>query len=136
MQSDLIFRLVSGALCLIFAAQHAAAQIDQEAADDAADEVIEELVVVGTRPGDPVEADPAYSEVLRQQMMEEVERMRAEEAQAWRDTSLTVETSPTENSRITWGYDPVADRDMREDLGFDAMPGETVRPATLFRAEF
>ena len=136
MRSDFIFRLISGALFFALTIAPVAAQIDENATDDEPEEVIEELVVVGTRPGDPVDADPAYREVLRQQMMQEVERMRVEEAQGWRETSLTVETRTSENSRIVWGYDPEADRDMRNDIDFDTMPGETVRPATLFRAEF
>jgi len=134
MLSDSLLRLILGVFFLALVAVPAVAQIDEDTTDDEPDGVIEELVVVGTRPGNQVEADPVYRDLLRQQMMDEVERMRLEEENTWRDSNLNYRSS--EESRIVWGYDPKADRDMRNDMDFDTMPGETVRPATLFRAEF
>ena len=134
MSVDFLCRLFSGALFFALISLPAVAQIDESATDDEPDEAMEELVVVGTRPGDPFEGDLAHKETLRQQMMQEVERMRVEEEQGWREEQLTYKSS--ESSRISWGYDPKEDRDLRNDMTFEAMPGETVRPATLFRAEF
>ena len=134
MQSHFLIRLIVVMLFYALAALPVAAQIDEDAADTEPDEVIEELVVIGTRPGDPVDADPAYREVLRQQMMEEVERIRVEEEEGWRNSNLNYQSS--EESRIVWGYDPKADREMRNDMEFNTLPGETTKPATLFRAQF
>jgi hypothetical protein len=134
MQSHFLIRLIVVMLFYALAALPVAAQIDEDAADTEPDEVIEELVVIGTRPGDPADADPAYREVLRQQMMEEVERIRVEEEEGWRNSNLNYQSS--EESRIVWGYDPKADREMRNDMEFNTLPGETTKPATLFRAQF
>jgi hypothetical protein len=134
MQSHFLIRLIVVMLFYALATLPVAAQIDEDAADTEPDEVIEELVVIGTRPGDPVDADPAYREVLRQQMMEEVERIRVEEEEGWRNSNLNYQSS--EESRIVWGYDPKADREMRNDMEFNTLPGETTKPATLFRAQF
>ena len=134
MQSRFLTRLIVAMQFSVLAALPVAAQIDEDAVDTDSDEVIEELVVIGTRPGDPADTDPVYREVLRQQMMEEVERIRVEEEEGWRDSNLTFQSS--EESRMTWGYDPKADRDMRNDMDFGTLPGETMKPATLFRAQF
>ncbi len=134
MRSKFLIRLMVVMLLHALAVLPVAAQIDEDAAETEPDEVIEELVVVGTRPGDPSDADPAYREVLRQQMMEEVERIRVEEEEGWRNSNLNYQSS--EESRIVWGYDPKADREMRNDMEFNTLPGETTKPATLFRAQF
>ena len=134
MESRFLIRLIVVMLFYALAVLPVAAQIDEDAADAEPDEVIEELVVIGTRPGDPVDADPAYREVLRQQMMQEVERIRVEEEEGWRNSNLNYQSS--EDSRIVWGYDPKADREMRNDMEFNTLPGETTKPATLFRAQF
>ena len=93
-----------------------------------------EIVVVGKRPDEQANADQLYASMLRQQMYDEVERMREEETIAWRETDLTYKTS--EDSRMTFGYDPVEERQLRELTDINEMPGETVKPATLFRAKF
>jgi hypothetical protein len=134
MQSHFLTRLILAMLFSALTAFPVAAQIDEDAVDTESDEIIEELIVVGTRPGDPADADPLYREVLRQQMMEEVERMRVEEEEGWRNSNQTFQSS--EESRIVWGYDPKADRDMRNDMDYNTLPGETMKPATLFRAQF
>jgi hypothetical protein len=134
MQSHFLTRLILAMLFSALTAFPVAAQIDEDAVDTESDEIIEELIVVGTRPGDPADADPLYREVLRQQMMEEVERMRVEEEEGWRNSNQTYKTS--EKSRLVWGYDPKEDRDMRNDVDYSTLPGETMKPATLFRAQF
>jgi hypothetical protein len=134
MQSHFLTRLILAMLFSALTAFPVAAQIDEDAVDTESDEIIEELIVVGTRPGDPADADPLYREVLRQQMMEEVDRMRVEEEEGWRNSNQTYKTS--EKSRLVWGYDPKEDRDMRNDVDYSTLPGETIKPATLFRAQF
>lgn len=110
------------------------AQVEQQAPVDESGEVIEELVVYGTRSGDPVDADPMYEEMLRQQMLDEVQRMRFEEEEDWRNSNLSYRSS--RESRMVWGYDPKAERDMRNEIDLNSLPGDTTKPATLFRAQF
>ena len=121
-------------LSFTLVAMQAAAQVDETAPAEDAGNALEEVVVVGTRPGDKVKADPLYEAMLRQQMMEEIERMRREEEEAWRDSNLTYQSS--EESRLVWGYDPKADRDMRTDVDFNRWSADRTKPATLFRAKF
>ena len=127
-------RRIMGLLSVALVVAPVTAQIDESALVDESSIVIEELVVVGTRPGDQVKADPIYEEILRQQMMDQVERMRLEEEESWRNSKLTYQSS--KESRIVWGYDPKAERDMRNDLDLNSMPGDTTKPATLFRVKF
>ena len=127
-------RLIMGVLSVTLLAAPGVAQVDQDAPADESGTVIEELVIVGTRPGDQNKADPMYEEMLRQQMMEEVQRMRFEEEEDWRNSNLTYQSS--QQSRIVWGYDPKADREMRDDIERNSLPGDTTKPATLFRAQF
>jgi len=123
-----------GVLTATLLATPVAAQVDESAPAEESGEVIEELVVYGARPGDQVKADPMYEEMLRQQMMDEVQRMRLEEEVDWRNSELTYQSS--RQSRIAWGYDPKSDRDMRDDIERNSLPGDTIKPATLFRAQF
>lgn len=134
MRSCFASRLITGVMTISLLAAPVAAQVDESAPADESGEVVEELVVYGTRPGDQVEADPMYEEILRQQMMDEVQRMRLEEEEDWRNSNLTYQSS--RQSRIAWGYDPAADRDMLDDIERNRLPGDTTKPASLFRAQF
>lgn len=134
MRSYVSSRLTMGVLSVTLLAAPVVAQVEQNAPADESGEAIEELVVYGTRSGDKVKADPMYEELLRQQMMDEVQRMRLEEEEDWRNSELTYESS--RESRIVWGYDPAADRALRNDLERNSLSGETTPPATLFRATF
>lgn len=93
-----------------------------------------EFVVVGKRPDEEARAEQLYADMLREQMYEEIERLRKEEELAWRETDLTVKAG--EDARITFGYDPVEEKNLRELTDINEMPGETVKPATLFRTKF
>ena len=95
---------------------------------------MEELFIYGTRSGDQVEADPMYEKILRRQMMEEAQRMRFEEEEDWRNSNLTYQSS--RESRMVWGYNAKADRDMRNDIDLNSLPSDTTKPAALFRAQF
>ena len=138
MQTCLASRLTTGVLSVTLLAAPVVAQVDAQVDETApageTAEVIDELVVVGTRPGDQNKTDPLRREFWRQQMFEAVERMRLEEEEDWRDSELTFRSSP--KSRIVWGYDPGADREMYTGFNFDSNPGVTTKPATLFRAQF
>jgi hypothetical protein len=134
MRSHRASLLVAGLLTVGLQAAPVAAQVDASASEDDSGEITEELVVYGTRPGDQVEVDPVYEEIMRQQMMDEVQRMRLEEEAGWRDSNLNYQSS--RDSRIVWGSDPGADRDMREDFERNGLPADTTKPATLFRAQF
>ena len=127
-------RLITGVLFVTLLAAPVAAQVEQNAPDDDSGEVVEELIVYGTRPGDQVKVDPLYEEMLRQQMMDEVQRMRLEEEEDWRNSNLTYRSS--RESRMVWGFDPKADRDLHNDIDRNSLPGDTTKPATLFRAKF
>ena len=131
MPTSFASRLITGVLSVTLLAAPVVAQVDENAP---AGEVIEELVVVGTRPGDQDKVDPVRKEFWRQQMFESVELMRLEEEEDWRDSELTYRSGA--KSRMVWGYDPNADRDMYKEFDINRMPYEQTRPATLFRAQF
>jgi hypothetical protein len=134
MRSYFASLLILIALAASLASVPAAAQVDEGASDDDSGDVVEELVVYATRSGDPTDADPAYKEMMRLQMMDEVQRMRLEEEEDWRNSNLTYQSS--QKSRIVWGSDPKTDRAMQEDFERNSLPGDTTKPTTLFRAQF
>ena len=134
MRTNCAALLISGALAASLASLPVTAQVDEGVSDDDSAEVIEELVVYANRKGDQVEVDPVYQEMMRQQMMDEVQRMRQEEEEDWRNSNLTYQSS--KKSRIVWGNDPKADRAMQEDLERNRLSGDTTKPTTLFRAQF
>ncbi len=134
MPTSFASRLTTGVLAVSLLAAPVVAQVDENAPVDESGEVIEELVVVGTRPGDRDKVDPIRKEFWRQQMFESVELMRLEEEEDWRDLKLTYRSGA--KSRMVWGYDPNADRNMYDEFDFNTNPGVTTKPATLFRAQF
>ena len=134
MPTNFASRLITGVLSVTLLAAPVVAQVDENAPAGESGEVIEELVVVGTRPGDQDKIDPLRKEMWRQQMFETVERMRFEEEEEWRNSKLTYRSGA--ESRMVWGYDPGADREMYRGFNFDSNPGVTTKPATLFRARF
>ncbi len=134
MPTNFASRLTTGVLAVTLLAAPVVAQVDENAPVDESGAVIDELVVIGTRPGDRDKVDPVRKEFWRQQMFESVERMRLEEEEDWRDSKLTYRSNP--ESRMVWGYDPNADRHMYDEFDFNTNPGVTTKPATLFRAQF
>ena len=134
MPTSFASRLTTGVLAVSLLAAPVVAQVDENAPVDESGEVIDELVVVGTRPGDRDKVDPIRKEFWRQQMFESVELMRLEEEEDWRDSKLTYRSGA--KSRMVWGYDPNADRNMYDEFDFNTNPGVTTKPATLFRAQF
>ena len=103
-------------------------------AEPIGNEVLDEIVAYGKRPGDPTAADPKYDDIWRQRMRDQIARMRVEEEEQWRRSDLTTTTDTT--PRMEFGYDPKADRERRNDLDTLDRSGDAIKPATLFRARF
>ncbi|MGI9206241.1 MAG: hypothetical protein ACR2Q3_19655 [Woeseiaceae bacterium] len=100
--------------------------------DAAADDVVEEIVVFGSRPGDRRRVDVEYEDPVRAQLLKDFHKMRQDEEEyEWRK-SAAAESS----SRIKWGYDPRDDYRMRNEMNLQELPSERNKPATLFRFEF
>lgn len=104
---------------------------DQPKADDTS---MEEVVVYGTRRGDPVDIDALYLEQFRKRVLDDYfEQQRLMERERWRSSLDIKLKSP---SRIRWGYDPGAELRMRRETDLMDLPFETTRPASIFRVEF
>lgn len=118
---------------LTFISANAVAQVVEEAEE----EVIEEIIVTaGGRPGDPVDVDALYEEMMRDMLMIDLDRLDVlEDDFAWRkETDKTLNTNSS--SRIKWGYDPQDELRMRNDLDMSTVQGTPTKPATVFRFEF
>lgn len=121
------------AALIVFHVGAAPAQQDV-APGDREDEAIDEIVVVVRKSGDPVDVEAHYEELLRSRLVNDLQQLRdLEEDYAWRTSGVTVVDSP---SRISWGYDPDAELNMRRDTDLMDVQWVTARPATLFRVEF
>jgi len=130
---------------LLLATSCVLAQDDtSSAADDAVEEnptinmdelpAIDEIIVYGGRSGDPVDHSALYDAELRQQVFDEVDRLRElEEEYAWRAGDLTEVESP---SRIKWGYDPRDEYRVRQDRSLTELPIDRNKPATIFSVDF
>ena len=117
-----------------FVALTVTSTIAQETDDE---EVIEEIVVIaGDRPGDPVDVDALYEEMMRDMLRIDLDRLEVlEDDLAWRkETDKTINANSS--SRIKWGYDPQDEVRMRNDLDMSDVQGVPTRPATVFRFEF
>ena len=105
---------------------------DAEGAAEAEQRTVDEIVVTAQKPGDRKRVDTPYEELMRERMLEELDRMeREEEELAWR-------RAPTvrQPSRISFGYRPQdSARDGRNPSLTD-LPLENTKPATIFRFEF
>jgi hypothetical protein len=107
---------------------------DQEEEPQADDESIDEVVVYGTRRGDPVDLDALYQSQLRKRIMDDyMKQQRLRERAEWRSSLSTEDESP---SRIRWGYDPAAELRMRRETDLMDLPIEGERAASIFRVEF
>jgi hypothetical protein len=116
-----------------FISANAYAQVVEEAEE----EVIEEIVVIaGEKPGDPVDVDALYEEMMRDMLMIDLDRLKVlEDDLAWRkETDKTINADSS--SRIKWGYDPQDELSMRNDLDMSDVQGAPTKPATVFRFEF
>ena len=110
------------------------AQEDAEQADDEVEIIDEIIVTAGDKPGDPVDVDALYEDMMRDMLMTDLDRLNTlEEEQKWRAaTDKSVKTSP----RISWGYDPNDEARIRREHDMSDIQGSPTRPATVFRFEF
>ena len=109
--------------------------IAQENDEQTEEEVIEEIVVIGgEKPGDPVDVEALYEEMMRDMLMTDLDRLRVlEEDQKWRGSS---DANATSSSRIKWGYDPQDDLRFKSKSTMPDVQWVTTKPATQFRFEF
>lgn len=101
--------------------------------EDASEGAIEEIVVYGYKSGDKIDMDARYEELFRSRAAAELQKMDdLNEEFEWRKSLAAAEDS----SRIKWGYNPADEMSMRRDTTLTDWPIDTVKPATLFRAQF
>ena len=104
------------------------------AADNDDQEVMEEIVVVVNKSGDPVDVDALYLDQLRTRVIKDFETLQAEqEEEVWRQ-GLQTSFKPPE-SRISWGYDAKEEAAMRRS-SINDLPMDRVKPATLISVSF
>ena len=110
------------------------AQEDATQTDDEVEFIDEIIVTAGDKPGDPVDVDALYEDMMRDMLMTDLDRLNVlEEEQEWRAaTDQSVKTS----SRISWGYDPHDEARIRRAHDISDIQGVTTKPATVFRFEF
>ncbi|NIO42898.1 MAG: hypothetical protein GTO41_23725 [Burkholderiales bacterium] len=95
--------------------------------------IMEEVVVSVFRSGDRFDIDARYTELLRSRLLKDFEKLRAlEEEYEWRQSVSVADSS----SRISWGYDAMAELRMRRDTSLTELPIDDTQPATLFRITF
>jgi len=126
-------RIAAIAVLLIYAGTLPAADEEEVPNEDATDEAIEEVVVYGYKGGDKVDLDARYAELFRTRAAKEIQRSKdLDDEYEWRQSMAPAEDS----SRIKWGYDVDTEMRMRGEPSLAEIPTDTVKPATLFRAEF
>jgi hypothetical protein len=120
------------AVVLVFA--HTGSLADEEPGpSDDREETIEEIVVFAYKPGDQIDVDARYEELLRSSLIKEFDRIRVlDEEYQWRKAEFDVRNK----SRIKWGYDPRAELRMRRSTELTDLPIDDVKPASVFRFEF
>ena len=119
--------------CTVSLGQAVDDQSDGETESDTeAESDIEEIVVIGAKPGDRQRLETPYEDLMRERLLRELETQRElEEEFEWRQGPRV-----DDPSRIRLGYRPQdANRDQR-DTSLTDLPMENQKPATLFRFEF
>ena len=126
--------MVTAAMAMLIHAGVAFSQDeDAEQVEATSDEAIEEVIVYAYKPGDEIDMDARYEELFLTRAAAELNRIEVlDEEYQWRIASSEAEDS----SRIKWGYNPERDMSMGRDTSMTDLPTDTVKPATLFRAEF
>lgn len=121
-------------LWLCLAAPGIAAAQTEEADDAASDEsqTVDEIVVTAEKPGDRKRVDTPYEQQMREQLLEELDRMQREEEEiAWRR-----EPTIDQPSRMSFGYRPQDSARDGRNTSLTDLPLENTKPATVFRFEF
>jgi len=104
MRSFVVCRIgAAAALVFFFGAAAFSQEADEEAADDS--EIVDEIIVSGSKPGGRKRVDVEYEDPTRARLLKDLHEMQADkEEYAWRKSAAI--DSP---SRIKWGYDPADD---------------------------
>ena len=131
MRKFVVYKILAvAALVALFGATVFAQEVDEEPADE--NEVIDEIIVSGSKPGGRKRLDLEYEDPVRARLLKDLHEMQADkEEYAWRKS--TAIDSP---SRIKWGYDPADDYQIRNNIDLDDQNWGKTKPATLFRLEF
>jgi hypothetical protein len=133
LRKNLFLTAAITAAILIYASVASSQDEEAEQVEDTADEAIEEIVVYAYKPGDEIDMDARYAELFRTRAAAELDRLEVlNEEYEWRVSMSEAESE----SRIKWGYNPEAEMSMRRDTTLTDLPTDTVKPATLFRAQF
>jgi len=95
-------------------------------------ETVEEIVVVGRKPGSRRRVDPIYEDPMRVRLLKDLEESREDEEEyKW------LAAEPNQSSpNVQWGYDPRDDYLTRDKIDRLEVPSDNVRPATLFKIGF
>jgi len=131
MRSIVVYKIgAAAALVLLSGATAYGQEADEEPADES--EVVDEIIVSGSKPGGRKRVDEDYEDPVRARLLKDFHEMQADkEEYEWRKSAAT--DSP---SRIKWGYDPRDDYQMRSNIDLDDQNWGKTKPATLFRLEF
>lgn len=120
----------AAALVLLFGAAAFAQEADEEPAEDS--KVVDEIIVMGSKPGSRKRLDEQYEDPTRARLLKDFHKMQADEKEyQWRKSAAM--DSP---SRIKWGYDPADDYQIRNNMDLEDLNWGKTKPATLFRLEF
>ncbi len=118
-----------------FASAIAGAQESEESVTTESEAIDEIVVTAGKKPGDPVDVEALYEEMMRERLMIDLDRLQdLEEENAWRSSART--TDIEEPSRISWGYKPQDDLRMGRESNLSDATFVTTKPASLFQFEF
>lgn len=132
-RNSLFSKAVVSAAILMYASAAISQNEQAEQVEDTTDEAIEEVIVYAYKPGDEIDMDARYAELFRTRAAAELDRLEVlDEEYQWRVSMSEAESE----SRIKWGYNAEAEMSMRRDTSLTDLPTDTVKPATLFRAEF
>lgn len=113
---------------------NAAAQFESaEQSWDLDDEVMDEIIVIYSRSGDPVDIETHYEMELRKRVLEEYRKLAVvEERDEWRSFDLDI----NDTSRVKWGYNAQDDYRMQRETDLMDLPIDQLKAATVFRVEF
>jgi len=113
---------------------NAAAQTDNAHHSwDLDDEAMDEIIVIYSRSGNPVDIETRYEMELRERVLEKYRKLAVlEERNEWRSFDLDINDA----SRIKWGYNAQDDWLTRGETDLIGLPIDQVKAATVFRVEF
>ena len=132
-RNSLFSKAAVSAAMLMYASAAISQNEQAEQVEDTTDEAIEEVIVYAYKPGDEIDMDARYAELFRTRAAAELDRLEVlDEEYQWRVSMSEAESE----SRIKWGYNAEAEMSMRRDTSLTDLPTDTVKPATLFRAQF